>query len=59
MLWSRFTFEVDTKKSKLIANQDQAFTSDGKFTDDTIHTLRLPDVSLILLRIYQKPLHSL
>ncbi|KAF6017661.1 GPAA1 [Bugula neritina] len=43
MLWSRFTFEVDTKKSKLIANQDQAFTSDGKFTDDTIHTLRLPD----------------
>ncbi|XP_067937924.1 glycosylphosphatidylinositol anchor attachment 1 protein-like [Watersipora subatra] len=50
-LWNKFSYDVTTRNDKLKANQEQAFTADGNFTQEALSTVRLPDS--ILQGIYQ------
>ena len=62
-LWGKFCQDVAGRNDNLKSNKDSAFTSYGKFTEDALRTIRLPDVSFffifhVLLRLSQMPYSS-
>ena len=48
-LWGKFCQDVAGRNDNLKSNKDSAFTSDGKFTEDALRTIRLPDVSFFFI----------
>jgi len=50
-LWGKFCQDVSGRNDNLVANKDTAFTADGRFTEDALRSVRLPDN--VLQGIYQ------